>query len=470
MCAAFAMAAASAQEFKVADIFGDNMVLQQKSEAKIWGTDKPGSKISVVSSWNGKNYSTTTDKEGKWSVYIATPAAGGPYTLKVKGQKSITFNNVLIGEVWFASGQSNMSMPLKGYYCQPVEGSNEAILDATGKNIRFINIPTLAAYKPLDGFDAEWQVASVRTAGECCAVGWFFADFLAKHIGVPIGIINASFGGSSVEAWMTPDACSRFEDIGVPEKSEESSPWLNNIPTVLYNGMVNPLVGYNIRGMIWYQGESNVFNVPRYASSVAAMVEDYRKIWGCGNFPFYFVQIAPYDYKSWNFFTPQWPEISAYQREAQAKCLDIIENSGMAVTLDIGHPTEIHPPKKREVGERLGMLALAKTYGVTGFEAESPRYEKMDVKGNKAIIHFTSQHFGITSKGNKLRLFEIAGENRVFHEAEAWIDGDNGTVVVTNRYVNEPKAVRYAFKDFVEAELFGCGGLPVPSFRTDDWE
>jgi sialate O-acetylesterase len=257
--------------------------------------------------------------------------------------------------------------------------------------------------------------------------------------------------------------------MGIPPVSNETSPWLNNIPTVLYNGMIHPLAGYAIKGVIWYQGESNIFNVPRYAPSVAAMVKEWRSEWEQGEFPFYFAQIAPYDYTQWNFFTPQWPEISAYLREAQMRSQELIPNSAMAVLLDVGEEMQIHPAKKREAGERLALLALGKTYGLTGFEIESPEFDHMEVSGDKAILYFSRQFMGLTSYEKSLELFDIAGENRVFIKAQAWIDSEKGTVVVTSPLVKEPKAVRYAFKNVVKAELFGTGGLPVSSFRTDDW-
>ena len=170
----------------------------------------------------------------------------------------------------------------------------------------------------MEHFEAEWVKASPENVAECTAVGWFFADFLQRNMDVPVGIINASYGGSNIEAWMNAEACKQFDDIPVPPLSNETSPWISNVPTVLYNGMIHPLVGYGIKGIIWYQGESNIFNVPRYAPSVAAMVSKWREAWGLGEVPFYYAQIAPYDYKEWNFFTPQWPEVSAYQREEQS--------------------------------------------------------------------------------------------------------------------------------------------------------
>lgn len=460
----------SAQDLKVADIFSDDMVLQQQSDVPVWGWAKPGTEVSVRTSWNDQTYEGKADSEGNWKIYMKTPVAGGPYSVQVKGGKEYSFKEVWIGEVWLASGQSNMSMPLKGYYCQPVKGSTEAILNSEGKQIHFINIPVMGAYSTQKGFKAKWMEASPQTVADCSAVGWFFADFLHKHTGVPIGIINSSYGGSNVEAWMSPASCKEFKDIEVPARSDRTDPGVNNVPTVLFNGMIAPIIGYPIRGAIWYQGESNVVNVTRYAPFVASMVNEWRKMWGCGEFPFYFAQIAPYDYKQWNFFTPQCPEISAYLREAQLKSLDLISNSGMAVLMDIGESRMIHPRHKEEVGDRLGMLALSKTYGVKGFEAESPRYDHMEVKGNKAIIYFSNQFAGLTSFGKPLELFEIAGENRVFQQADAYIDESNGTVVVSSKLVSVPKAVRYAFKNDVKGELFGTGGLPVSSFRTDDWE
>ena len=463
---------ANAQDFKVADIFSDNMVLQQKIETPIWGWGRFGKEVTVKVSWQKNvSFSGKISSSGRWKILIPTPAFGGPYDIFITdGEQNVEFKNVYIGEVWLASGQSNMSMPLKGYICQPVEKSTEAILSASKKQIHFINVPPLAAYKPLDGFDAKWEKASVENAAECSAVGWFFADFLRKNLDVPIGIINASFGGSNVEAWMTAEACRQFKDIQIPEQKDETSTLVNSVPTVLYNGMIHPLVGYGIKGMIWYQGESSIFNVPRYSQFVTAMIKEWRREWGVGEFPFYYAQIAPYEYKEWNFFTPRWPEISAYLREAQMDCLALIPNSGMAVLLDIGEPYLIHPRKKKEVGNRLGMLALSKTYGIEGFEAESPSFDKMEINGDKAILYFKNHWNGLTSYGKELTLFEIAGENKVFHKAEAYLDELNGIVIVSCKYVKEPKAVRYAFRNYVKAELFGTNGLPVSSFRTDDWE
>lgn len=457
------------QMLKIGSMFSDEMVLQQKTEAPIWGNAKAGMQINLTTSWNNKTYAVKTDKEGKWKVNVVTPSAGGPFNIIVSADRKITLNNVYIGEVWLVSGQSNMSMPLKGYFNQPVQGSNEAILNSAHKKIHFVNVPCKGSYRPLSGFEGKWKSASLENTAECSAVAWYFADMINKMLNVPVGIVNVSYGGSIVESWMTPDACKKFSDINIPNLCDTPVENEPNTPTVLYNGMMNPVVGYSMKGMLWYQGESNIFNVPRYATSVAEMVADYRKIWNMGEFPFYFVQIAPYEYKCWNFFTPQWPEISAYLREAQMKSMKLISNSAMAVLMDVGEEYGIHPSRKREVGERLALLALNKAYNFKGFEAESPEFEKLEIVENKAIVHFTKQFNGITSYGKTLQLFEISADNKMFQKADAYIDENNGTVVCTSKLVSKPVAVRYAFKNFAQAELFGTGGLPVASFRSDDW-
>jgi len=465
-----AFTTAGAQNLTVAEIFGDDMVLQRKANVPVWGMAKPGSQISVSVSWNNKTYRTQATKDSAWKLILPTPEAGGPHSITITGKTKVCIKNVYIGEVWLASGQSNMSMPLKGYYCQPVTGSNEAILSSAEKQIHFINIPTLAAFKPQHHIKAKWTVASVSTAADCSAVAWFFASLLEQYLHVPVGIINASYGGSNIEAWMDAEACRNIPEITLPAVSDYTTPDINNVPTVLYNGMINPIAGFGIRGVIWYQGESNVFNVSRYGSSFSAMVAGWRNKWKEGDFPFYYAQIAPYDYREWNFFTPEFQEISAYIREAQLECSSTIANCGMAVLMDIGDPYQIHPPRKKEAGERLGYIALAKTYGYAGFEAESPQFDSMKVEVDKAYLYFKNQFNGLTSYGKAITQFEIAGDNRQFVKADAYIDGETGAVVVRSHLVSHPVAVRYAFKNYADAELFGNGGLPVSSFRTDRWK
>lgn len=447
---------------KLASIFSDNVVLQRETNVSIWGKDISNSKIVIVTSWNNKMYVTNSNNNGDWKTKIQTPEAGGPYEISVFGSDSVTLKNILIGEVWLASGQSNMSIPVKGYVNQPVAGSTEAILNSGNKRIHFINIPPIAANKPQDSyFDAKWEFANVTNVGNCSAVSWFFGERLNQLLDVPIGIINASFGATTVEAWMPQQSCLEFKDITIPEESNEKTIWISNIPTLQYNGMIHPIKEFDIKGVIWYQGESNVLEFENYPLQFASMVKHWRKIWE-SNFPFYYTQIAPFNYNKNS-------EVAAHFRESQLISQNLIPNSSMAVTLDLGEESQIHPSKKMEVGLRLALMALRKTYGLKGFEFESPQYENMTIDGDKIIINFSQLYMGLTSFGKELELFEIAGENKVFHKANAYIDEEKSTVVVYCDQVKEPKAVRYAFRDYVVGELFGTGGLPVSSFRTDNW-
>jgi len=468
----FSVLTVSSRDLKISSMFTDNMVLQQCTSAPIWGQAKKDSEISVVTSWDEKAYSTRVGADGKWILNIHTPAAGGPYSLTITDSETkLEINDVYIGEVWVASGQSNMSMPLKGYDNQPIIGATEEILNSARYNIRFLNVPSLAAFKPLDDHNGDgWHISEPGIAGECTAVGWFFARKLEDCLGVPVGIINVSYGGSSVEAWMPADACREFSSITVPELSDHTDSWLSNVPSTLFNGMMNPVIPFAIKGFLWYQGESNIVDVPHFTSYTESMVRHWRKKWNACDLPFYFVQIAPYDYLEWTFFTPQWPEISAYLRDEQRRSLDVIPSSGMAVTLDIGEENCIHPRHKKEVGERLAYIALSRDYGISGFEAESPEFDYLEIDNNKAILHFKKGYCGLTSFGKELSLFEIAGENHVFVPAEAHIDEENSTVIVYSRLVKTPAAVRYAFKNWLVGDLFGTGGLPVGTFRTDDWK
>ena len=474
------------------------MVLQHGRLLTIQGKADAGEKVTV--SIDRQKLQAVTGADGKWAVDVRPLKAGGPYTLTVSTEKrKLVYENVLAGEVWLCSGQSNME-----FYLNWSETAAQDVPQAANSNIRFYDMKArwrtdavewdasvLDSLNHLQYYkDTRWTVCSPETAGNFSAVAYYFGKKLQDSLQVPVGLICNAIGGSPTEAWIDRSTLEyRFPAIlrnwmqndfiqdwvrGRAALNVKKS--FNKLqrhpyePCYLYESGIRPLEQFPVKGFIWYQGESNIFNVPRYAPSVAAMVSKWREAWGLGEVPFYYAQIAPYDYKEWNFFTPQWPEVSAYQREAQRQCLTLIPNSAMAVLLDVGERYLIHPRRKKEVGDRLGMLALSKTYGMKGFEAESPTFSKMEVEGNKAIIHFDNQFNGLTSYGKTLELFEISGDNKVFHKADAYIDEEKGTVVVTCKYVAEPKAVRYAFKDFVKAELFGTGGLPVSSFRTDDWD
>lgn len=448
-------------------LFSDNMILQQQTEVPVWGWGDRNSEVKIETSWNEKSYSVKINKDGKWQTRVETPIAGGPYSLTIKtGKGQTTLKNVMIGEVWLCSGQSNMEMPLKGFPGQPVEGGNEEIVRSRNKNIRLITIPRDSKITPKKDFEGSWQEASPKTVSDFSATAWYFGSLLNEALEVPVGLIHVSYGGSNVEAWMSKEMLKDFDSISVPQKQEDiDEP--NRTATALYNGMLSPVIGYGIKGTIWYQGESNYDRPFQYKHLFKKMVAEWRKEWKQGEFPFYFAQIAPFDY---SVFTPDTiveKYNSAYLRESQLKVSKEISNSGMAVLLDVGEKENIHPAQKKKGGQRLAFQALAKTYGLEGFEYESPEFNALEIKDQSVVVSFNHVPNGITSHGKNVTGFEIAGKDKVFHPAEAEVR--RKSVVLTSSKVEEPVAVRYLFGDFVKAQLWSTGGLPLSSFRTDDW-
>ena len=454
-------------QVKLSSLFTDNMVLQQHSEAAVWGWDNPGKPIYITSSWNKKVYTARTDASGKWIIKVSTPDAGGPYEISINDGIPVTLSNVLIGEVWLCSGQSNMEMPMKGFKGTPVLNSNDMILRSTNKNIRLYIVPRGSSTEPQKNSKAsQWKEANPESVGNFSAAGYYFGKLLNELLNVPIGLINDSYGGSSVEAWMDPSSLSPFPEINIPSL-HDSMKFPNRTPTTLFNAMLSPIIGYTIKGTIWYQGESNYDRPDQYESLFPAMVKRWRALWGIGDFPFYYAQIAPYNYGLLPPPANTTKLNSAYIRDAQRKAIDRIPNSGMAVLLDAGEEENIHPANKKPAGERLALLALAKTYGVKGFGFESPSYDSIRVKDGVAEVKFKNAPNWLTSYGKTLNLFEIAGNDKIFYPAKATIN--RSSVMVSSPQVKAPVAVRYAFRDFVTGELFSTEGLPVSSFRTDNW-
>jgi len=443
-------------------IFGDNMVLQQQTEAAFWGKADPGSKVSVRTSWNGKSYTAKANADGKWKTTVSTPSAGGPYTVTVSGEGTITFKNVMIGEVWICSGQSNMEMAVKGYLNQPVTGSNEVIATSSNDNIRLITVPHATNLTPVDNFNGSWKPCEPENVADFSATAYFFGSMLNRVLKVPVGLICTSWGGTRIEPWISEAGIKNFNWVKLPDKA---SPPQGNLspqtPTVLFNAMINPLAGYGLRGGIWYQGESNRNEPNEYQKLMPGLVENWRAVWGTGEFPFYYVQIAPFDYGSEGLN-------SAFLREAQLKASTAIPNIGMACIMDTGEKDCIHPANKKIAGERLACQALVKTYGKKGFACEGPVLKDMKVEGQLVKLTFNNASNGLTSFGKALSCFEVAGSNKRFYPAVAFITGTGITLMSPS--VNEPVAVRYAFKDFIIGDLFNTEGIPASSFRTDDWE
>jgi sialate O-acetylesterase len=451
---------------KPASIFTDHMVLQQQSNVAIWGWATPASKVKILTSWNKSSYTATSDQAGKWKVKVATPSAGGPYEIELNDGEKLVLKDILIGEVWFCGGQSNMEMPMKGFKSQPIIGSNEMILKSSNQNIRLYTVPRSSITERQENSKpSQWKLSEPEAVSNFSATAYYFGSLLSEMLHVPIGLINDSYGGSTIEAWMSPDDLKPFTEVKIPAKGD-SIKEVSRTPTTLYNGMLYPVMGYGIKGAIWYQGESNYERPQRYEDLFPAMVSSWHQHWDNGEFPFYYAQIAPYNYSL--IAKPGTNYNSAFLRDAQRKSLSKIPHSGMAVLMDIGEEKSIHPANKKQGGERLAYLALAQTYGIKGFGALSPMYESVSIEKNTATIKFQNVPNGLTSFGKTLSLFEIAGADQKFYPAKAAIKGSS--VTVSAEEVKIPVAVRYAFKDFVNGDLFGNDGLPVSSFRTDNWE
>jgi sialate O-acetylesterase len=499
-------------EVRLPAVISDNMVLQQQMKAPIWGWAEPNEDVLVKASWQSSGCSVKTGPDGKWSIRIDTPKAGGPYELVIEGTNKIILKNVLIGEVWVCSGQSNMEMPVKGWEAQPILNSAKEIETADYPMIRMFTVAQKVADQPQSDCTGCWRLCSPQTVGDFSAVAYFFGRELHQKLNVPVGLIHTSWGGTPAESWTSrevlqsdPDFAPIFERFEqevakYPENKaiydkklqewEKSAaeaktrgeavppkPWPEPLkhghphtPSGLYNAMICPLIPYGIKGAIWYQGESNAERAYQYRKLFPAMITNWRKAWGQGDFPFYFVQLANFvRHFPGKEIVPEkgrpcddsWAEL----REAQLMTLNL-SNTGMAVIIDIGAANNIHPGDKQDVGKRLSLWALAKDYG-KDIVYSGPIYKKMVTEGNKIRLYFEHVGSGLAAKNGQLEGFAIAGSDKKFVWADAEIKED--TVLVSSREISEPVAVRYAWSIFPFCSLFNKEGLPASPFRTDKW-
>ncbi|MRI02253.1 sialate O-acetylesterase [Kriegella sp. EG-1] len=437
-------------------ILSDNMVLQQNSEVKIWGwTTSTNETITMTGSWDNKPV-VIKAHQGVWSGKITTPKGGGTYTLAISGHEEIVIKNILIGEVWLGSGQSNMQWtPENG-----LENVSEEIKNADFPNIRFFSVLRKKSKTPQDDLVGEWVVCTPETMRNFSSVAYFFGRELFKNLKVPIGLINSSWGGTPVEVWIDKDVLYKDDELKIAAKKlNENGNW----PTtagVNFNAMINPITKFNIAGFIWYQGESNRGNPFAYYKSFPLLIKDWREKWK-KELPFYFVQIAPYRYDSVNNVA------AAVVRDAQLKTMLTTPNTGMVVTNDIGNLENIHPTNKQDVGKRLALWALAKTYQ-KDIVYSGPVYKSMAIKNNKIMVSFDYANSGLLIEGKALTEFYIAGEDKKFYPAKAKIVADK--VQVWSSKVKKPLAVRFAFTDTALPNLLNGKGLPASAFRTDNWE
>lgn len=449
-------------------IFSNGMVLQQQTEVQIWGKS-PNKTVTIITSWNNKTYVVSVNEAGEWRTKIVTTEAGGPYTVSLKDDKSsIVLSDILLGEVWLASGQSNMEMPLKGFRNQPVTNSEAVIAKSENQNIRFFDIKNKSWAKPLNDVEGEWRSASPKTTPDFSATAYFFAKDLHEKMNVPIAIVQSDWGGTLVQAWMSREKLKGFPELEV--KAAADSMYSNkNEFSGLYNAMIHPIVGYGIKGAIWYQGEQNRHEPDLYVKLFPAMVQQWRTEWNIGNFPFYYAQIAPYIFRTPNQLSDKLTQLRPYVpylREAQLQAEDVIPNAGMAVLMDVSSQFTIHPPDKASVGKRLAYQALNKSYGYSDVAYSGPVFKRMEVQGASAILHFDYAE-GLHLEDKVSVNFVIAGSDKFFYPAKAIVEGE--TIRVTSDKVETPVAVRYAFDAWVVGNLFNKYDLPASSFRTDNW-
>jgi sialate O-acetylesterase len=446
---------------KLPALIGNNMVLQQNASINVWGWADAGEKISIQATWLTIPAGTVTTTDGNWKTVIKTPAAGGPYKMIITGRDySITLENVMIGEVWVCSGQSNMDFTLRGlggWKLYP-PAVNADVKNHPG--VRLFTVQKDTSAIPLTNCKGNWLTADTTTVNDFSSTAWFFGSYLSKKLGVPVGLIATAWGGTPAEVW-TPQASLEAEpDLGYYLNHYNGSIWWPGTAGVLFNAMINPLLNYTIKGAIWYQGESNRLDAKLYPSLMNTMITSWRKNWGIGDFPFYYVQIAPYTYSE--------PFAGALLREAQLKCLST-SNTGMAVTMDlVDNIEDIHPKNKLDVGKRLAFWALNNTYGKSEGSFSGPVYKEMKIAGSSIILDFLYSDSGLKLTKPEKNNFSVAGSDRVFYPAKVKIQGNK--LVVSSSKVKQPQAVRYAFTNTSEATLFNGDGLPASSFRTDTWD
>ena len=464
---------ANAESLKLAHIFSDHMVLQRETSAPIWGWGEAGKTVTISTSWNFQTMKTTVGEDGTWRVNVATGKAGGPYTIGVtSGKDKLEVKDVMLGEVWICSGQSNMEMPVNGFGFQKVEGSAEAILDAfeTKNMIRVFDIKTWKRTEPEADVTNVWQLSTPRVAANTSAIAYFFAKRLTKALGVPVGIIVNSWGGSRIEAWMTRESIEKSgitkDELAEIYAVEEKPDRWPETPELIWNGRVYPILGYAAKGFLWYQGCSNI-GQKFYDKLQTSMLNLWRKSWGRGDMPFIYATLAPYDHGDSN---GRWrPHFVRTQLHAQ----EMAPNTWAVCLETLGDRGTIHPAKKKEVADLMFMRAYASVYGEDpGMTVDYPEPKTIEfLEDGRVKIKFTNVWSNLMSiTARDVVGFELAGEDRNFVLAKAEVDWDGETVIVKADEVPHPVAVRYGFRNWMGANLQTSLGMPVPPFRSDDWD
>ena len=457
---------------KLPHLISNNMLLQQQQKVRIWGWDKPGKQVVVVPSWNQKRYTTRTNMQGEWEVKIETPRGSyKTYTLSISDGEEVTIKNVAIGEVWVCAGQSNMEMPMHGFDRCPTKNFMQEMMAAdTTSGIRFVKIPSIMSTTPLNDAPCQWKVVNQATLPDVSAVGYFFAKPLEKALHVPVGLILSNKGGSRVESWLNREYLEKNT-----QEPLDSSTFAQKFRVEFYypmlwgNGTFSPILNYCVKGILYYQGCSNVGDPEnQYATRLAALAKQWRDGFQQPELPFYYVQITPFWYNN------EEGTAGARLREQQFNAQQLIPHSGLVCTDDLVYPYEkkqIHPAQKQEIGERLALQALHKTYGRENLWCESPSFRDMEIKGDSCFIRLNNVYTGLSSMTD-FQGFEVAGADKVFHKAVAMSARKKGkeTILVISDEVKAPVAVRYAFKNWGYGNVKNSAFLPLFPFRTDNWE
>ena len=504
--AAFLNPASADAHTELPSIFGSNMVLQRDQANKVWGWAHEGERIAV--SIAGQTHRTKADDDGNWSVMLDAMPVGGPHRMVIQGEDEIVFDNIMIGEVWICSGQSNMAWAV-----QQANDPDLERLTANYPNIRLISVPQVGTQEAQKDFNGRWSICTPETVGDFSAVGYFFGRRLHQTLDVPIGLIDNAWGGSACEAWINrkileqderfaalmekwqsteaafdfdaaksryAEQVARWEDRAaaakeagkpIPRKPRLNNPMAGNQrPSNIYNGVLKPTIGYGIRGAIWYQGESNASRAYQYRDLFPLMIQTWREEWGQGDFPFYWVQLADFKPEAAKPGDSEWAEL----REAQTMTMSKLPNTGEAVILNLGEASDIHPKNKQDVAKRLARLALANDYGYKSLVHRSPVYESMKKEDGHIVVSFNHVGGGLDTFDVREPIgFTIAGADKVFHPATAEFARKGAgvkSVQVWSDAVSDPVAVRYAWADNPVCNVQNVEGLPLTPFRTDDWE
>ena len=446
------MCCSSRANINLPSFFSDNMVLQRNADVTIWGWSNPGEEITLNAGWTKEVFKTKGDNHATWKIILKTPQAGGPYIINIKGYNEVSLTNVMIGEVWLCSGQSNMAWSASA----GIDNATEEIAKAKYPDIRFFSVPLLAAATPQLNVPGNWQECTPETMKYFSAIGYFFAQRLREDLkNVPIGIINSSWGGTPAEIWIPDGIISNDKVLSQAASKLKPAEWGPIEPGYAYNTMIHPFAGFKIAGFLWYQGESNVGSEV-YNKTLSALIKSWRDEWK-ENLPFYYVQIAPYNYGS------DYPS-GVIIRNAQHKVLSEVPNTAMVVISDISVTDDIHPRNKKPVGIRLAEIALQSNYKLLNKQVNSPLYKSAKATKNTLTITFDNAE-GLHFTTKKSTQFEVAGTDKVFYTATAKIK--NNTVIISSAKVQQPRYVRYGWSNTAQPDLFNKAELPASSFLSE---